>query len=141
MPNKLVSLSWISIQNCLHVGIRLANIMQPARSMRPFEETHCIRCFGQAKKLEKALSRIPDMHAESPIVLPKQSLSLQQSFSRGFSHGFLSGVDHQELVQGRFPKSRGVQLGKVVAKTGNRAEAFEDILWSLLNSTEFQTKR
>src|SRR5207244_13597473 len=26
-------------------------------------------------------------------------------------------------------------------KTNNRAEAFEDILWALLNSTEFQTKR
>jgi hypothetical protein len=28
-----------------------------------------------------------------------------------------------------------------VEKTNNRAEAFEDILWALLNSTEFQTKR
>ncbi len=28
-----------------------------------------------------------------------------------------------------------------VRTVGNRAEAFEDILWSLLNSTEFQTKR
>jgi hypothetical protein len=28
-----------------------------------------------------------------------------------------------------------------VKKVGNRAEAFEDILWALLNSTEFQTKR
>jgi hypothetical protein len=28
-----------------------------------------------------------------------------------------------------------------LAKVGNRTEAFEDILWSLLNSTEFQTKR
>jgi hypothetical protein len=28
-----------------------------------------------------------------------------------------------------------------VKKVNNRAEAFEDILWSLLNSTEFQTKR
>jgi hypothetical protein len=26
-------------------------------------------------------------------------------------------------------------------KTKNRNEAFEDILWALLNSTEFQTKR
>ena len=26
-------------------------------------------------------------------------------------------------------------------KVGNRAEAFEDILWALINSTEFQTKR
>ncbi len=28
-----------------------------------------------------------------------------------------------------------------IQKTGNRAQAFEDILWALLNSTEFQTKR
>lgn len=28
-----------------------------------------------------------------------------------------------------------------IAKTGNRNEAFEDILWALINSTEFQTKR
>jgi hypothetical protein len=28
-----------------------------------------------------------------------------------------------------------------LAKVGNRAEAFEDILWALINSTEFQTKR
>lgn len=28
-----------------------------------------------------------------------------------------------------------------VAKVDNRAEAFEDILWALINSTEFQTKR
>lgn len=48
----------------------------------------------------------------------EQSVTLQQSFSRGFSHGFLSGVNHQELVQGRFPKSRGVRLGTVIRKTG-----------------------
>jgi hypothetical protein len=28
-----------------------------------------------------------------------------------------------------------------IARVGNRAEAFEDILWVLINSTEFQTKR
>jgi hypothetical protein len=28
-----------------------------------------------------------------------------------------------------------------LARVGNRTEAFEDILWALLNSTEFQTKR
>jgi hypothetical protein len=28
-----------------------------------------------------------------------------------------------------------------IAKVGSRAEAFEDILWALINSTEFQTKR
>jgi hypothetical protein len=30
---------------------------------------------------------------------------------------------------------------KYIQKVGNRSEAFEDLLWALLNSTEFQTKR
>jgi hypothetical protein len=30
---------------------------------------------------------------------------------------------------------------KYIKKIGKRAEAFEDLLWALLNSTEFQTKR
>ncbi|MCA9491695.1 MAG: U32 family peptidase [Myxococcales bacterium] len=35
------------------------------------------------------------------------------TYSRGFSEGFLRGADHQHLVQGRFPKHRGVLLGRV----------------------------
>ena len=56
---------------------------------------------------------------DQPFTLdPQQKLDLAQSFSRGFTHGFLSGVNHQELVQGRFPKHRGVQVGTVVEVTG-----------------------
>jgi putative protease len=48
--------------------------------------------------------------------LSKQGqIDLAQSFSRGFSHGFLSGVNHQTLVPARFPKSRGVRVGTVQA--------------------------
>ncbi len=38
---------------------------------------------------------------------------LELSFSRGFSNGFLSGVNHQELVRGLSPKKRGILLGTV----------------------------
>ncbi|MBB6176287.1 putative protease [Anoxybacillus tengchongensis] len=38
---------------------------------------------------------------------------LQQSFSRGFTHGFLKGTNNKQLVDGTFPKSRGVFLGTV----------------------------
>jgi putative protease len=48
---------------------------------------------------------------------PGERTDLQQSFSRGFSHGFLDGTDHQRLVEGRFPKSRGVRIGTVVGPT------------------------
>jgi hypothetical protein len=42
----------------------------------------------------------------------------------------------------RKPTDREVEKCRAyIAKIGNRTEAFEDILWSLLNSTEFQTKR
>jgi putative protease len=45
---------------------------------------------------------------------PDGLLDLEQGFSRGFGHGFLGGVNHQALVEGRFPKSRGVRVGTVV---------------------------
>jgi len=38
---------------------------------------------------------------------------LKQVFSRGFSHGWLSGIDHQELVDGTVQKKRGLMLGRV----------------------------
>ena len=34
-------------------------------------------------------------------------------YTRGFGDGFLGGSDHQTLVEGRFPKHRGVLLGRV----------------------------
>jgi len=38
---------------------------------------------------------------------------LQQSFSRGFTYGFLKGTNNKQLVDGSYPKSRGVYLGRV----------------------------
>jgi putative protease len=62
-----------------------------------------------------AIDALPDAE---PFVLPRQQeLELAQSFSRGFTHGFLDGVNHQQLVHARFPKSRGVRIGRVVAIT------------------------
>jgi putative protease len=50
-------------------------------------------------------------------VAPQQRADLEQTFSRGFSHGFLSGVNHQVLVNGRFPKSRGSRIGTIAQLT------------------------
>lgn len=47
-------------------------------------------------------------------ISPQAQADLEQVFSRGLSHGFLDGVNHQKLVQGRFPKSRGRFMGKIV---------------------------
>ena len=45
-----------------------------------------------------------------------QLRDLQQTFSRGFTPGFLEGPNHQRLVRGRFPKSRGICIGQVVER-------------------------
>jgi putative protease len=47
-------------------------------------------------------------------------LGLQQVFSRGLSHGFLDGVNHQVLVPALSPKKRGILLGRVGAVAGDR---------------------
>ncbi len=46
-----------------------------------------------------------------------QKHDLEQTFSRGFTHGFLDGVNHQQLVSARFPKARGTRVGTVSGKT------------------------
>ncbi len=39
---------------------------------------------------------------------------LEMVFSRGFTPGYLHRIDHQAVVEGRFPKKRGPYLGRVV---------------------------
>jgi putative protease len=46
-------------------------------------------------------------------------LQMSLSYTRGFSDGFLGGSDHQALVEGRFPKHRGVLVGRVQRVEGD----------------------
>lgn len=56
---------------------------------------------------------------DNVLGLEKRTASLPSSddltviYSRGFTHGFLGGVNHQRLVPGRFPKARGRRIGVV----------------------------
>lgn len=58
------------------------------------------------------------------------ALDLRQVYSRGFAPGFLSGINHQQLVAGRFPKARGVPIGRVVGQGRGEAIVVElDANW------------
>lgn len=50
--------------------------------------------------------------------LANDLLAMTLSYSRGFGDGFFAGSDHQALVEGRFPKHRGVFVGKVARIVG-----------------------
>ncbi len=45
---------------------------------------------------------------------------LQQIYSRGLGPHFMSGVNHQTVVEGRAPRHRGQRVGKVLKVTGER---------------------
>ncbi|HEY4391537.1 MAG TPA: DUF3656 domain-containing protein [Paenibacillus sp.] len=62
-------------------------------------------------KYRKAIDRYFDGDNSTPS--EEEMRELQQSFSRGFTHGFLEGTNNKQLVDGTFPKSRGVYLGRV----------------------------
>jgi putative protease len=62
-------------------------------------------------KYRKAIDHYFDGNMERPS--KEEVRELQQSFSRGFTHGFLDGTNNKQLVEGTFPKSRGVYLGRV----------------------------
>ncbi|GAB6927499.1 DUF3656 domain-containing protein [Paenibacillus sp. JCM 10914] len=62
-------------------------------------------------KYRKAIDRHFDGEDARPS--KEEVRELQQSFSRGFTHGFLDGTNNKKLVEGTFPKSRGVYLGRV----------------------------
>ncbi|MCC7014541.1 MAG: U32 family peptidase [Planctomycetes bacterium] len=49
----------------------------------------------------------------NPETACRDLLRASLTYTRGFGDGFLGGSDHQALVEGRFPKHRGVYLGQV----------------------------
>ena len=59
------------------------------------------------RALDAAMEQRP-----SPLTARDEE-ELRYSFSRGFTHGFLKGSDHQGLVHGLYPGHRGVLVGRV----------------------------
>ena len=51
----------------------------------------------------------------SASITTRQELDLEQVYSRGLGPYFVSGVNHQKVVNGRNPRHRGVHIGTVIA--------------------------
>lgn len=51
-------------------------------------------------------------------ITPQQEQDLEQVFSRGLGPHFMSGTNHQAVVEGRTPRHRGVYIGQVTGLTG-----------------------
>ncbi len=53
------------------------------------------------------------MKGTRPQITRAEELQLEQVYSRGLGPYFLSGTNHQEVVEGRTPRHRGVLIGRV----------------------------
>ena len=55
-------------------------------------------------------------------VTREEELRLEQVYSRGLGPYFLTGTNHQAVVEGRAPRHRGVEMGRVVRVAPDRVE-------------------
>ncbi len=55
-------------------------------------------------------------------ITPEEEQNLEQVYSRGLGPYFMSGTDHQRVVDGRSPRHRGVYAGKVTRVSRNSVQ-------------------
>jgi len=83
--------------NCFKIEGRLKGAAYVAATTRLYREA--IDCAMEGRPFEPEKTKLDD---------------LTMAFSRGFTPGFLHGNNHQKLVRGRFPKSRGLLIGRII---------------------------
>ncbi len=72
---------------------------------------------GAWRRWVDAVERGVSATDEATLFQDMEAMTL--AWSRGFSDGFLLGADHQSLVEGLFPKHRGLYLGRVRSVEGS----------------------
>ena len=60
------------------------------------------------------------------VAIPQDRDALDLAYSRGRSAGFLTGADHQTLVEGRSPRHRGLPVGRITAVEHDEIEVIRD---------------
>ena len=73
------------------------------------EEYVAMTTKAYREAIDLAMAGLPNIDTE------EEKLDLEQIYSRGLGAHFMSGVNHQDVVIGRAPRHRGVNVGKVVA--------------------------
>ena len=62
---------------------------------------------------------VDEAWAGQPLsITPREELQLEQVYSRGLGAYFITGTNHQSVVQGRSPRHRGVLVGRVARLAG-----------------------
>lgn len=106
-----------AVESLMEIGIECLKI--EGRYKGPAYVKHSVETY---RSWMEAIARGESDAPHERDALAQRLTSLSVAYSRGFSDGFLGGKDHQSLVEGRFPKHRGVFLGYVTAIDGEWIE-------------------
>jgi putative protease len=82
------------------------------RLKTPLYVAAVVRAYREA--LEQIFS-VDENERTAPRLDAATRRAVEQTFSRGFTRGYLNGTDFQALVEGKCPKNRGIYLGRVSA--------------------------
>jgi U32 family peptidase len=64
---------------------------------------------------------VDEAWAKRPLsITPAEELQLEQVYSRGLGAHFITGINHQTVVNGRSPNHRGVLMGRVTHVEADR---------------------
>jgi len=76
---------------------------------------------GVVRHYRRVLDQLADRGPEEATraaLDPEAIRTLELTFSRGLTHGFLEGLNHKKLVRGDYAKKRGLFLGQVTSVRG-----------------------
>ena len=68
-----------------------------------------------ASSYRKVIDSALKQHNLSPAEIEQEKQKMAVQYSRGFFSGWLHGVNHQELVDGRYSSHRGVEIGRILS--------------------------
>jgi putative protease len=98
----------------IEVGIHSLKI--EGRLKQPSYVASITRLYREA--IDKAWQAATENVPAGQLLTPDAKYKVEMAFSRGIHTGWMDGIDNQKLVHGRYPKKRGVFLGRVEKVTG-----------------------
>jgi len=102
------------VPDLVRIGIHSFKI--EGRLKQPSYVASITRIYREA--IDKAWQAATENVPTGQLLTSDAKYRVEMAFSRGIHTGWMRGIDNQTLVHGRYPKKRGVFLGRVEKVTG-----------------------
>jgi U32 family peptidase len=98
------------------IGLGIHSLKIEGRLKQPSYVASIVRLYREG--VDQAWDALQSGRPVGQILTQEAKYKVEMAFSRGIHTGWMAGIDNQTLVHGRYPKKRGVFLGRVEKVTG-----------------------